>query len=70
MGEDVMGISASQWRKSSYSGGEGGDCVELSDLDVAVGVRDSKSPDEGYVALNRPAFAELVTQIKSGKFAL
>ncbi|WP_328925173.1 DUF397 domain-containing protein [Streptomyces sp. NBC_00190] len=40
MHADVNGLS---WRKSSYSNGEGGSCVEVSDdLRGVVPVRDSK----------------------------
>jgi hypothetical protein len=31
-----------QWRKSSYSGGHGGDCVEVASAEGGVAVRDSK----------------------------
>ncbi|MBE1484633.1 DUF397 domain-containing protein [Plantactinospora soyae] len=34
--------SASIWWKSSHSGGEGGNCVEVARLAPGVGVRDSK----------------------------
>ena len=34
--------SAPIWRKSSHSGGEGGNCVEVARLAPGVGVRDSK----------------------------
>jgi hypothetical protein len=34
------------WRKSSYSGGNGGNCVEVArNLPGIVAVRDSKNPD-------------------------
>lgn len=33
------------WRKSSYSGANGGNCVEVADGPGAVLVRDSKNPD-------------------------
>lgn len=32
------------WRKSSYSGTNGGDCVEVATTPAAVHVRDSKRP--------------------------
>lgn len=32
------------WRKSSYSGSGGGDCVEVASTPAAVHVRDSKRP--------------------------
>ncbi|MEU7326662.1 DUF397 domain-containing protein [Streptomyces griseoviridis] len=46
-----MNIDADEvltWRRSSYSSGEGGQCVEVADCLQAVRVRDSKDP-------NRPA---------------
>lgn len=38
------------WFKSSYSGSQGGDCVEIAISEAAVHVRDSKD-------VSRPAFA-------------
>ncbi|GAA3128396.1 DUF397 domain-containing protein [Streptomyces echinatus] len=32
------------WRKSSYSGDTGGQCVEVAALDPHIAVRDSKAP--------------------------
>ncbi|MFD0905863.1 DUF397 domain-containing protein [Actinomadura sediminis] len=49
-----MDMSGVTWRKSSYSGPNGGNCVELAALPGAVGVRDSKDPD-GPVLLLSPA---------------
>jgi hypothetical protein len=38
-------LSRAVWRKSSYSGGNGGQCVEVArNLPGVVVVRDSKSP--------------------------
>lgn len=40
---DLTGVS---WRKSSYSGTNGGDCVEVAAaLPAAIAIRDSKDPD-------------------------
>ncbi|MGP3922612.1 DUF397 domain-containing protein [Streptomyces sp. 8N616] len=40
---------STNWRKSSYSSGQGGECIEFAELtgsaDAAVAVRDSKDPD-------------------------
>ncbi|MFB7075526.1 DUF397 domain-containing protein [Streptomyces sp. NPDC056290] len=33
------------WVKSSYSAGDGGQCVEIADAGTAVLIRDSKRPD-------------------------
>lgn len=38
------------WRKSSYSGPEGSDCVEVAFVLSGVGVRDSKAPTVGELA--------------------
>jgi hypothetical protein len=32
------------WRKSSHSGGNGGNCIEVASLPGVVAVRDSKDP--------------------------
>jgi hypothetical protein len=53
------------WRKSSYSQPNGGECVELAPTLDAV--RDSKNP-AGPVLIVR-ALPALVDQIKAGRFA-
>ncbi|MFG1851767.1 DUF397 domain-containing protein [Actinomadura geliboluensis] len=54
-----------QWRKSSYSGGVNDEqCVELGRLAPGVGVRDSKDPGGGHLALSVVQFADLIEQIK------
>jgi hypothetical protein len=41
----VADLSNARWRKSTRSGGNGGDCVEVADnLPGIVAVRDSKDP--------------------------
>jgi hypothetical protein len=49
-----------RWRKSSYSGNTGGDCVEVADTPAHVAVRDSKNPDHGTLTLTSKAFAAFV----------
>ncbi|MEN8655107.1 DUF397 domain-containing protein [Streptomyces sp. 21So2-11] len=52
IGPDLTNV---RWRKSSYSGNTGGDCVEVADgCPGAVPVRDSKNPT-GPVLLLTPA---------------
>ncbi len=38
---------ASNWRKSSYSGGSGGQCVEVASVPGHVAVRDTKNNGNG-----------------------
>jgi uncharacterized protein DUF397 len=54
-----------KWRKSSRSGEEGGNCVELADLGGdGVGVRDSKLPHDGHLAVTREGFRKLVEAVR------
>ncbi|MFG2005916.1 DUF397 domain-containing protein [Spirillospora sp. NPDC048911] len=46
-------VHSANWRKSSYSGDSGGQCVELADLGDRVGVRDSKDPEGGVLVVTR-----------------
>jgi len=42
------------WRKSTYSGGNGGECVEVAtNLPGMVAVRDSKNPDGPILTFTR-----------------
>ncbi|MEU1185947.1 DUF397 domain-containing protein [Streptomyces sp. NPDC005820] len=45
------------WRKSSYSGDQGGDCVEIAETPSTVAVRDSKNPAGPILALRPAAFS-------------
>jgi hypothetical protein len=55
------------WRKSSRSDGvEDHACVELARLASGIGVRDSKHPTAGNLALTRTQFAGLLAQAKHG----
>ncbi|WP_067483994.1 DUF397 domain-containing protein [Actinomadura hibisca] len=54
------------WRKSSRSGGSSGQCVEVAQASALVGIRDSKNPHAGHLAVNRSVFAELVSRVKAG----
>ena len=58
------------WRKSSYSGNGGGQCVEISKLAGLLLVRDSKSPDEPVLTLNARNWRTLLDEIKSGALDL
>jgi hypothetical protein len=56
-----------EWRKSSRSGGVNDDaCVEVARLSGGIGVRDSKDPGAGHLALTRTEFVGLLTQVKRG----
>ncbi|ALO98704.1 hypothetical protein SHL15_7707 [Streptomyces hygroscopicus subsp. limoneus] len=48
------------WFKSSYSGTEGGDCVEVAAGTAAVHVRDSKAAAGPVLTVSREAWAGFV----------
>lgn len=57
------------WRKSSRSGAINDEaCVEVAGLIKGVGIRDSKDPDGGRLALSGVAFGGLMQRIKEGAF--
>ncbi|MEU8121083.1 DUF397 domain-containing protein [Spirillospora sp. NPDC049024] len=58
------------WRKSSYSGGEGGQCVELAAVDGSVGIRDSRNVSGPALMVGRDALKGLVGRIKAGDLDL
>ncbi|MEU8121248.1 DUF397 domain-containing protein [Spirillospora sp. NPDC049024] len=53
------------WRKSSHSGGNEGNCVEIADLDGHTGIRDSKNPAARHLVLTRRAFTTLLNDLTS-----
>lgn len=57
-------MTSPTWRKSSRSTNQGGECVEVAALSDVIGVRDSKDPDAGHLALAPDRFAALVRRIK------
>jgi hypothetical protein len=55
------------WHKSSHSTQEGGQCVEVAELENSVGVRDSTDPHGPVLLFGRDAMAGLLTRIKTGE---
>jgi hypothetical protein len=66
-----MDLTSAAWRKSSYSGGNGGNCVEVArNLPDIVAVRDSKDRPGVVLTLARSGWADFVAGIKSGELDL
>ncbi|MFF8845757.1 DUF397 domain-containing protein [Streptomyces sp. NPDC015127] len=58
-------LTTAVWHKSSYSGGEGGNCLEVADGHPGVvPVRDSKNPDGPKLAFRSAAWSAFVTDLK------
>lgn len=61
-----MDLTRAEWRKSSYSGGNGGTCVEVaSNLPGVVAVRDSKNPDGPVLIVGRDEWASFTARLRA-----
>ncbi|MFI1285564.1 DUF397 domain-containing protein [Streptomyces sp. NPDC020858] len=56
-------LTGALWRKSSYSGGTGGECVEVAAQPCLVAVRDSKNPDGPVFTVAPEAFGAFVRSL-------
>ncbi|BFO21416.1 hypothetical protein SHKM778_78040 [Streptomyces sp. KM77-8] len=48
------------WRKSSYSGNEGGECVEVAARTAMIHVRDSKDIHQPHLSMRTDSWAAFV----------
>ncbi|MDD9377671.1 DUF397 domain-containing protein [Streptomyces sp. ZAF1911] len=66
MASTAIDLTSACWRKSSFSNGTGGDCVEVADgLTGIVPVRDSKVQDGPVLILSATAWSGFVAGLKS-----
>jgi Domain of unknown function (DUF397) len=63
-----MSAKTTPWRKSSRSGGNGGQCVETRQYDQATQVRDSKDPSGPVLAFDPSAWRAFLSQVHKGAF--
>jgi hypothetical protein len=64
-------IDRARWRKSSYSGGNGGACVEVArNLPGAVALRDSKHSDGPKLTVAPAEWQAFTAAVKAGEFDL
>ncbi|MER5298161.1 DUF397 domain-containing protein [Streptomyces lasiicapitis] len=71
MASHDIDLSTTTWRKSSYSNGTGGECVEIADgLPDVVPVRDSKTTDGPAVVFPATAWTPFVTAVTKGDLSL
>jgi len=58
-------LTGARWHKSTRSGSNGGDCVEVADnLPDVIGVRDSKDPDGPALIFGRDTWTEFIRTLK------
>jgi len=61
----MEGTRAITWRKSSYSGNNGANCVEVGAAAPLIAVRDSKDPDGVRLAFGREAWEAFAAKAKA-----
>ncbi len=61
----MEGNRAIAWRKSSYSGNNGGNCVEVGATAPLIAVRDSKDPDGSRLTFGREAWDAFAAKVKA-----
>jgi hypothetical protein len=63
-----MDMTGAQWRKSTKSGGNGGNCVEVADnLAGVVLVRDTKNRDGGTLTFSPASWRGFVAMAKNAR---
>jgi Domain of unknown function (DUF397) len=64
-------LDGAQWRTSSYSGSNGGGCVEVAgNLPGMVAVRDSKDPDGPALVFSPDEWRAFTAGVRGGQFDL
>ena len=64
-----MDFAGASWRTSSYSGGQGGQCVEVAPLARIVGVRDTKDRARGHLTVSAATWAAFARAVSREELA-
>ncbi|MGP3968140.1 DUF397 domain-containing protein [Streptomyces sp. 6N223] len=60
-------LSNAVWRASSYSNGQGGDCLQIADqVPGPIPIRDSKNPTGPALFFPAPAWSGFLTALATG----
>ena len=59
-------MTSATWRKSSYSGNNGGNCVEVGSADRRIAIRDSKNPNGPMLAFRPEDWQRFAEWLKAG----
>jgi hypothetical protein len=67
----MTNLTDADWRKSSYSGNNGGNCVEVAaNLPGIVAIRDSKDPEGSTLVFATQDWHAFISGAKAGQFDL
>jgi Domain of unknown function (DUF397) len=62
-------LNNAQWRKSSFSSSNGGNCVEVAmNLPGIIAVRDSKNPDGPALLFTPDEWRAFITGVQASEF--
>ncbi|BCY13558.1 DUF397 domain-containing protein [Actinoplanes sp. L3-i22] len=62
-------LTGAVWHKSTRSGGNGGDCVEVAgNLPGIVALRDTKDPDGATLVFSRGEWNAFLEGVRAGEF--
>ena len=60
-----MDLTRATWRKSTYSGNNGGNCVEAAAADRTIAIRDSKDPHGPVLAFDPKHWQQFTEQVQT-----
>jgi hypothetical protein len=64
-------LTGAVWHKSTRSGGNGGDCVEVAgNLPGIVALRDTKDPDGAVLIFTNEEWGAFLDGVRAGEFDL
>jgi hypothetical protein len=56
------------WHKSSYSSDQGGNCIEVANLEKYRAIRDSKEPAGPVLAITTAQWSAFTTAVQADQF--
>jgi hypothetical protein len=65
-----LDLGALKWRTSSFSSGQGGNCVEVAPVGHGMVVRDSRQPLGPVLAFSRAEWTDFLQGAFNGEFGL
>jgi hypothetical protein len=58
-------LDVTRWRKSSYSTGNGGNCVEIGQTRPGIAIRDSKDPEGPRLSFGPEVWETFAAKVKT-----
>ena len=62
-----MDMTNAQWRTSSYTSGNGGNCVEVAGMGAVIAVRDTKDRSRGMLRVSVNEWQRFIGAVNLGE---